>query len=147
MSSTRRLTVRVNGSTVETTSKTGEIPRPTFLSPEDTTEITGENLSIYWIRANPGTGKTVLASHVISQLQELQLECAYHYFHVGDEVSRSLGSLLRSISHQMAISNSAIRDKLFQLQQEGSTFDMDDSWTIWAKIFRKGVLQVRCFQR
>lgn len=100
-----------------------------------------ENLSIYWVHANPGTGKTVLASHVITQLQEFQLECAYHYFHIGSKASRSLGPFLRSIAFQMALNNSAIRDKLFQMCEEGTSFDMDDSWTIWMKIFRKGILQ------
>lgn len=37
---------------------------------------------IVWVYARLGTGKTVLASHVISELQELNYECAYHYFHV-----------------------------------------------------------------
>lgn len=108
---------------------------------EEFVEPGNKNLSIFWVHANPGTGKTALASHVISQLQSFQLECAYYYFHVGDKASRSLGTLLRSISYQMAMSNSAIREKLFKLRQEGSSFDMDDSRTIWTKVFKKGILQ------
>jgi Cdc6-like AAA superfamily ATPase len=115
-----------------------------FLAKEGT-ELGGKNMSIYWVHANPGTGKTVLASHVISQLQEFQLECAYYYFHVGNKASQSLGDLLRSISYQMAMSNAAIREKLFKLRQEGSTFDMDDSRTIWMKIFKKGILPASSF--
>ena len=102
-----------------------------------------KSLAIFWAHANPGTGKTVLASHIVCLLQELQQECAFYYFHVGDKTSRSFGPFLRSIAYQLATSNSAIRDKLFQLSQEGSTFDMDDSWTIWKKVFRKGIFQAR----
>ncbi|KAK3947133.1 hypothetical protein QBC32DRAFT_98334 [Pseudoneurospora amorphoporcata] len=102
-------------------------------------------LAIFWIHANPGTGKSVLASHVSSQLQEFNLECASHYFHVGDTKSRSLGVLLRSIAYQMALSNATIRERLFILFEEGATFDMDDSRTIWTKLYKKCILSARLF--
>ncbi|KAK3941413.1 hypothetical protein QBC46DRAFT_258764 [Diplogelasinospora grovesii] len=107
----------------------------------DAVKSGNSNLSIFWIHANPGTGKTVLASHVISHLQEFQLECAYHYFHVGDKDSSSLGAFLRSIAYQTATLNAGVRERLFALCQEGSTFDMDDPRAIWTGIFRKSILQ------
>lgn len=110
-----------------------------FLAHEDVETESSRNLSVFWVYSNPGTGKTVLASHVISQLQQFQLECASYYFHIGDKTSRSLGAFLRSIAYQMATSNAAIRTRLFMLYQEGSTFDMDDSRTIWTKVFKKGI--------
>ncbi|KAH6975963.1 NACHT and WD domain protein [Ilyonectria sp. MPI-CAGE-AT-0026] len=100
-------------------------------------ETNKNNPSIYWVRANPGTGKTYLASHVIAELQNSLLECAYHYFHVGNENSRSVGGCLRSIAYQMAISNAAVREKLSRLRDDGSTFDKDDSLTIWNIIFKE----------
>jgi hypothetical protein len=109
----------------------------------DEVEVRSENPSIFWIHAHPGTGKTVLASHVISQLQELRLACAYHYFHISNEASRSLSDFLRAIAYQMAALNATIREKLVKLCQNGSTFDKDDARVIWIKIFRKGILQVR----
>jgi len=109
---------------------------------QDGADLGVKNLSIFWVHANPGTGKTVLASHVVSQLQEFQLECAHYYFHVGGKDSRSLGPFLRSISYQMAMSNAAIRERLAKLCQDGVTFDMDDSRTIWMKLFKKAILQV-----
>jgi len=107
------------------------------------------NPFIIWVHANPGTGKTVLAAHVIAELQEFQAECAYYYFHVGDKTSRSLGGFLRSIAYQMAMSNAGIREKLAQLCHEGSAFDLDDDRTIWNKIFRRGTFQVSrsCFAK
>ncbi|KAK1764024.1 hypothetical protein QBC33DRAFT_548570 [Phialemonium atrogriseum] len=106
-------------------------------------ETGGKNLSIFWVHANPGTGKTVLTSHVISHLREFQLECAYHYFHVGDKASQSLGPFLRSMCYQMAMSNPVIRENLLKLCYEGASFDLDDFWAIWTKVFRKGILQAR----
>lgn len=114
-----------------------------LLAKNDTETGNKNNLSVFWAYANPGPGKTVLASHVISQLQDLPQQCAFYYFHVGDKSSRSLGPFLRSIAYQLAMSNSAIRDKLFQSYQEGSTVDTDDSWTVWKKLFRKGIFQER----
>lgn len=115
-----------------------------FLAKGDS-DIKGRNdISVFWVHANPGTGKTILASHVVSHLRKSQLECASYFFNIGDKASRSLGPFLRSIAYQMAMSNSAIRNRLSQLCQEGSTFDLDDSWTIWVKLFRKGIFQECC---
>lgn len=109
---------------------------------EQAVEVRNKNPSIIWVHANPGTGKTVLAAHVIAELQGFQVECAYYYFHIGNKTARTLADLLRSIAYQMAMSNAAIREKLVNLCREGATFDLDDDLTIWAKLFRKCILQV-----
>jgi len=88
---------------------------------------------LYWVSANPGTGKTVLAGHVVSHLKEFNLQCSQHHFHAEN---RTLGAFLRSMAYQMAMSNASIRDMLTRAHQDGLTFDQDDSRTIWAKIFR-----------
>ena len=102
-----------------------------------------KNPSIFWVSANPGTGKTYLAAHVVDELDQFQLECAHYFFHVGNKSSQSLGNFLRSIAYQMAMSNAFIREKLIGLCEEGSTFDKDDGATIWTKIFKRGIFQVR----
>lgn len=106
------------------------------------TATKSKTISMFWVHAHPGTGKTVLASHVVSHLQELRLECASHYFHSGDKTSSSLAMLLRSIAYQMAETNAAICDKLFMLAREGLSFALDDSRAIWLKLFKKGIFQV-----
>jgi hypothetical protein len=110
--------------------------------PMKETKPARNNTSIFWVHANPGTGKTTLAAHVTAELQESQVECASYYFHVGDKASRSLGDFLRTIAYQMAMSNAGIREKLAQLCQEGLAFDLDDDRTIWNKIFKRGIFQV-----
>ncbi|KAK9799961.1 putative NACHT and WD domain protein [Seiridium cardinale] len=104
-----------------------------------------KNISLFWVHANPGTGKTYLASSVAAQLQEFQLECASYHFHFGDKSSKSLGDLLRGMAYQMASSNAAIRQSLVALYKDGSTFDKDDTRTIWNKIFKKGIFQARIY--
>lgn len=98
-------------------------------------------LSIYWVLANPGTGKTFLASHVADELAHFQLQRASYFFHVGDKTS-NLAHLLRSVACQMANSNAAVRQRLLELHDEGVTFDRDDASAIWAKIFKKGIFLV-----
>jgi hypothetical protein len=101
-----------------------------------------KNPSIFWVHANPGSGKTFLAAHIVDELALFKLECAYYFFHVGNKASRSLGDFLRSIAYQMAMSNMSVREKLVELWQEGSTFDKDDAATIWTKLFKRGIFQV-----
>jgi len=102
----------------------------------------GQSPSIYWISAHPGTGKTLLATHVISHLQQCKLACSYYYFQFGKKASQTLSDFLRSMAYQMAQSNAAVRDVLLQLQQDGSTFDVDDARAIWTKLYKRGVLLV-----
>lgn len=113
-----------------------------FQTSEDTETMRREP-SIVWVHAKPGTGKSVLAQHVVSELQTLNCECAYYYFHVGSETSRSLGDFLRSIAFQMAMTNEAVRRTLLQLYQEGSTLNFDDDRTMWTRLFSNGIFQSR----
>ena len=113
----------------------GELIRNGISAPE-------KNPSIFWLTANPGTGKTYLAAHVIDELGQFQLECSYYFFHIGNKSLRSLGNFLRSIAYQMAMSNAFVREKLVGLCEEGSTFDKDDAATIWTKVFKCGIFRV-----
>jgi hypothetical protein len=62
-------------------------------------------------------------------------------------VSRSLSDFFRSIAYQMANSNAAVREKFTQMRNEGSTFDVDDDWTIWTNLFKRGIFQVSTLSR
>lgn len=99
--------------------------------------------SIYWAHASPGAGKTILAAHVISFLQESQMQCAGYHFHVGKKATQSLGVLLRSSAFNMANSNGAIRNALGKLCEYDTTFDLDDARGIWSTVFEAVILQVR----
>lgn len=102
-----------------------------------------KNPSIFWVYANPGTGKTFLASHVADELAQFQLECASCFCQVGHESSH-LAHLLRTLAYQMTSSNASVREKLMELYHEGgSSLDLDDAGKVWNKVFKKGVLQVR----
>ncbi|KAH6684471.1 NACHT and WD domain protein [Halenospora varia] len=108
----------------------------------DASKDTKFKTSLYWINANPGAGKTVLASYVVSQLDELRLQHAFYYFHAGKTTSQSLSYFLRSMAYQMAASNADVRSSLVKLCNDGSTFDKDDTRAIWSKVFRAGIFKV-----
>ncbi|CAG9940049.1 unnamed protein product [Clonostachys rosea f. rosea IK726] len=106
------------------------------------TESSRHPPAFLWVHANPGTGKTVLASHVVKQLQDLNLDCAYHYFHIGGKASQSLAYFLRSLAFQMAAQSTEICEKLFNLCNKTSLPDLDDGHSIWSKLFSKGIFQI-----
>lgn len=99
--------------------------------------------SVYWVHAGPGAGKTMLAAHVVSLLQESQMQCAGYHFHVGTKATTSLGVFLRSIAFDMASSNAVIRDAMEKLCEYGATFGLDDARAIWSTVFKAVIFQVR----
>ena len=99
--------------------------------------------SIYWVTANPGVGKTILASHVTSQLKELCVQNSVHFFRFGKKESHSLATCLRAIAYQMATTNAAVRGALAELYRNDCTFDQDDARAVWLKIFTSCIFQVR----
>lgn len=104
----------------------------------------GENcISLFWVYAGPGTGKSFLASYVQSHIEAVKsLSPAYYYFSLGRHGSQSLAPFLRSMAYQMAMKRADIRGKLYDILQDGSALDIDDSRTVWVKLFKKCILQV-----
>lgn len=101
--------------------------------------------SLFWAHASPGSGKSFLASHVQEHLEEGGSHVAYYYFHLGRNNSRSLAPCLKSIAYQMAIDRDDVRKIMYEMSQDGSKLDIDDTWTIWMKLFKKCILQVSTF--
>jgi hypothetical protein len=97
----------------------------------------------YWLSARPGTGKSVLAGHIVAHLQNFHLDCAYYFFHHGNKSGQVLSGLLGSLAYQMALSNAGICEKLLQLKDDGAILDKDDERSIWRKVFLNGILKVR----
>ncbi len=96
---------------------------------------------IYWINANPATGKSVLSGYIIEHLESLNLSCSYYFFRHGDKVKSSLSGFLRSIAYQMALANIQVREKLVSLMDRDIRFDKDDDRVIWRKLFGLGIFR------
>jgi hypothetical protein len=96
---------------------------------------------IYWINANPATGKSVLSGYIIDHLESLNLSCSYYFFRHGDKVKSSLCGFLKSIAYQMASANIQVREKLVSLMDREIRFDKDDERVIWRKLFVLGIFR------
>jgi WD40 repeat protein len=105
-------------------------------------EVSNPSARMYWIHAQPATGKTVLSGHVITQLQESGRDCSYYFFKHGQKGKNTLSALLRSLAFQMALMHPAVRKELASMQEFNVTFDKDDERAIWRKLFTGTILKV-----
>lgn len=98
------------------------------------TEFSPES-RIAWLCAPPGTGKSILATHIIKHLQGLGFGCHYFFFRFGDQSKRSLGVLLRSLGYQSACGLTQFRRAMVELSREGLKLEKMDPRVVWQKIF------------
>lgn len=91
--------------------------------------------SIFLIEAEPGAGKSVLASQVIKNLQALNRDCSYYFFDSQDRQKSTLRRLFRSLAFQMALTNTHLRQDLLELYQQSTISDNDSDKTIWRRLF------------
>ncbi|KAF4458274.1 nacht and wd [Fusarium albosuccineum] len=94
-----------------------------------------------WIKGKPAAGKSVLAGYVIDQLKESGQAVSYFFFKHGDESKSSLGSCLRSLAFQMAISNVEAGDAVLGIQEDGVSLDRADERTLWRILFSSGIFR------
>ncbi|KAH8826192.1 ankyrin repeat-containing domain protein [Flagelloscypha sp. PMI_526] len=76
---------------------------------------------IFWCHAGMGTGKTIIASHVIEILKNIPDECfvAYYYFEFTNPSTLSEEALFRSIVSQLSYTSENITRQLYQHHQNG----------------------------
>lgn len=97
--------------------------------------------SVLWLSGYPGSGKSVVASHVVDHLERNELDCSYFFFKHGIATKSSLGDCLRSLAFQMALYSENIRRKLLVLEADNMTYEKDNERAIWRSLFLNGVLQ------
>lgn len=91
----------------------------------------------FWLSGAAGTGKSVLAAHVIRHLSQ-DRNCSYYFLKHTDKSKQSLGSLLRSLAYQMANRDPSLRRALLALQhEEDLTADPHDVRAIWRQLFQR----------
>ena len=90
---------------------------------------------IVWFSAPPGSGKSVLSSHIVSHLGEAGMLCQYFFFRSSDQSKRSSLALMRSIAYQVAKDVPAFKRDLMELSTEGPTLQKADYKLVWQKVF------------
>lgn len=90
---------------------------------------------IFWLLGNAGSGKSVLCSQVIRDLQMENLRCSHFFFRHGNDVNSSIAGCLRALAYQMAKSDEAVLRKVLEMEQETVPCVQWDERTIWHKLF------------
>jgi WD40 repeat protein len=101
----------------------------------------------FWLSGAAGTGKSVLAAHVIRHLAQ-DRDCSYYFLKHIDKSKQSLGTLLRSLAYQMANRDPSLRRSLLSMQhEEDLTADPNDVRAIWRQLFQKRIFRTESQQR
>ncbi|KAL7798110.1 hypothetical protein V8C37DRAFT_368703 [Trichoderma ceciliae] len=98
---------------------------------------------ILWLTGPPGTGKSVIFGHVIDSLTTEDACCEYYFFRKGQASSTGLGPFLLHIAYQMALNDTAVRRRIFKLQDNSMSWQSHDEKSIWRKLFVEGIFQAR----
>jgi len=94
----------------------------------------------YWLTGEPGSGKTVLAAHIIRHLQSIGADVCFHFFRHGQESHQSASGFLRQIAYQMILHHPSMRRGIYKMYELGMTFEKDDERSIWRKFFMGEIL-------
>ena len=90
---------------------------------------------IFWLYAKPGMGKSTLAGHIVTILDELNGDCSYYFFRHGDKTQATVSGCLQSLMWQMARRNIVVRNSLLSMLENGVHFEQNNPKTIWRRIF------------
>jgi NACHT domain len=90
---------------------------------------------ILWLTGSPGSGKSVLCSHIINDLQSHNLRSSYFFFKHGNVTKSTISGCLRAMAYQIAQSDDAVLQRVLEFGQDTSSWEHWDERTIWRKLF------------
>jgi WD40 repeat protein len=98
-----------------------------------------------WLRGKPGTGKSVLAGHIINDLRECAMDCCFFFFQAGDNTKSTASVCLRSLAWQMATLHPNVFAKVVELLAESKDdpIDKTDHIPVWRRVYLPGILKAR----
>lgn len=98
---------------------------------------------ILWLNGGAATGKSVLSSFIINHLVEQGYHCQYFFMSFSDKNKRSLSLLLRSIAYQTSQIAPDFSQEIIQLAEEAINFESADPRTIWERIFKSILFELK----
>lgn len=114
------------------------LARKDYVRWKDTTSADGR---VLWLKGLPAAGKSVLAAFVADELQQSGQACSYFFFRHADKSKTRLGTCLRSLALQTAMSNRDVRDAILQLRGDEIHLGDADEQTLWRSLFVNIILQ------
>ena len=97
---------------------------------------------IFWLLGHAGSGKSILCSKVINDIQKKSLRCNYFFFNHGTDVNSSVNGCLRALAYQMAKSDEGVLQKVLEMEQETVPCVQWDEATTWRKLFLGSIFKV-----
>ncbi|KAI0389432.1 hypothetical protein F5Y17DRAFT_462758 [Xylariaceae sp. FL0594] len=94
----------------------------------------------YWLTGEPGSGKTVLASHIIRHLENKGADVCFHFFRHGKDSHQSASVCLRQVAYQMSLRHPCVRRAFHAIQSLGVKLERDDERNIWRTLFMREIL-------
>ncbi|KAE8443477.1 hypothetical protein EG329_001874 [Mollisiaceae sp. DMI_Dod_QoI] len=101
-----------------------------------------ETSSLLWLHARPGAGKSVLAAHLIENLEVSGLPFGYFFFKYNNESLSSPKNLLRSICFQLCSKHTTIYDRMVTLMESGFDVQKGLVGTLWQQLFKDRILKL-----
>ncbi|KAK4083548.1 uncharacterized protein Triagg1_1210 [Trichoderma aggressivum f. europaeum] len=98
---------------------------------------------ILWLTGPPGAGKSIIFGHVVDFTRAKDACCEYYFFRKGQANSNGLGPFLLHMAYQMALNDTAVRRRIFKLQDNSISWQLHDEKSIWRKLFVDGIFQIR----
>lgn len=100
-----------------------------------------------WLVGRPGAGKSVLAGHVVEQLDAPHTYCSYFICKHGSAGESTLSDCFRSIAFQMATQDESVGRALLQLARDGLVWDKTDDTSVWRRLFTGCIFKLQSLSR
>lgn len=97
--------------------------------------------TVYWLQGELGTGKSVIAGHVLEYLRSSNSECSYFSFKHGDSAKSTAAMALCYLAWQMAYINMTIRTELLSMQADEEKLDRNDERALWRTLFASRIFR------
>ncbi|ESA44246.1 hypothetical protein GE21DRAFT_1831 [Neurospora crassa] len=100
-----------------------------------------DNKKVLWLNGRPGTGKSVVAGHVIRFLEACNFDCSFYFFRRNTQAATTVSGLLLSMAYQMAQNNFDIRRSIAAMAEDGQRLSHADHHMIWSKLFLERIFR------
>lgn len=90
---------------------------------------------VFLLIGNAAMGKSVLSSHVITDLQNINLKCSYFFFKQGDILKSSISACLRSLAYQMGSIDEDVLSRLLESEHLEPSLEEVEEGNLWKKLF------------
>lgn len=101
---------------------------------------------LLWLKGRPASGKSVLVSYIIGELEKEKCSYSYYFFKHGQASKSRLSTCLRSIAFQMAQKYPQVGDIILEIRDDITRSELNDERTIWRKIFLSGIFRAHFSQ-